>query len=49
VVDRANDGNTLLDMAVGSVPVVGDAFDALFRSNMKTMALLIRGEALRTA
>jgi hypothetical protein len=27
--------NTLFDTAVGSAPVVGDAFDALFRSNMK--------------
>jgi Domain of unknown function (DUF4112) len=34
--------NTLLDTAVGSVPVVGDAFDALFRSNVKNMALLRR-------
>ena len=34
--------NTLFDTAVGSVPVVGDAFDALFRSNMKNMALLRR-------
>ncbi|HKD56476.1 MAG TPA: DUF4112 domain-containing protein [Hyphomicrobiaceae bacterium] len=34
--------NTLFDTAVGSVPVVGDAFDALFRSNMKNVALLRR-------
>jgi hypothetical protein len=34
--------NTLIDTAVGSVPVVGDAFDALFRSNMKNVALLRR-------
>lgn len=34
--------NTLFDTAVGSVPVVGDAFDALFRSNVKNMALLRR-------
>ena len=33
--------NRLLDTAVGSVPVVGDAFDALFRSNLK-LALLRR-------
>ena len=32
--------NTLLDTAVGAVPVVGDAFDVLFRANMKNMALL---------
>jgi hypothetical protein len=35
-------GNTLFDTAVGSVPVVGDAFDALFRCNMKNVALLRR-------
>jgi hypothetical protein len=34
--------NTLFDTVVGSVPVVGDAFDAVFRSNMKNMALLRR-------
>ena len=33
-------GNTLLDTMVGSVPVVGDAFDVMFRANMKNMALL---------
>ena len=32
--------NTLLDTAVGSLPVVGDAFDVLFRRNLKNMALL---------
>ena len=30
----------LLDTAVGAIPVVGDAFDLLFRANMKNMALL---------
>jgi hypothetical protein len=35
-------GNTLLDTMVGSVPVVGDAFDVMFRANMKNMALLRR-------
>jgi hypothetical protein len=34
--------NTFLDTAIGSVPVVGDAFDVLFRANMKNMALLRR-------
>jgi Domain of unknown function (DUF4112) len=34
--------NTFLDTAVGSVPVFGDAFDVLFRANMKNMALLRR-------
>jgi hypothetical protein len=32
--------NTLLDTAVGAVPIVGDAFDVVFRANMKNMALL---------
>jgi hypothetical protein len=35
-------GNTLLDTAVGSVPLVGDAFDVAFRANMKNMRLLQR-------
>jgi hypothetical protein len=35
-------GNTLLDTAVGAIPVLGDAFDVLFRGNMKNMALLRR-------
>lgn len=34
--------NTLLDTAVGAIPVVGDAFDVVFRANMKNMALLRR-------
>jgi hypothetical protein len=34
--------NAFLDTAIGSVPVVGDAFDVLFRANMKNMALLHR-------
>jgi hypothetical protein len=34
--------NTLLDTAVGSIPVVGDAFDVMFRANMKNMGLLRR-------
>jgi hypothetical protein len=34
--------NTFLDTAFGAVPVLGDAFDVLFRSNMKNMALLRR-------
>jgi uncharacterized protein DUF4112 len=34
--------NVFLDTAIGSVPVVGDAFDVLFRANMKNMALLRR-------
>jgi Domain of unknown function (DUF4112) len=35
-------GNTLLDTVVGSVPVFGDAFDVVFRANMKNVALLRR-------
>jgi Domain of unknown function (DUF4112) len=34
--------NAFLDTALGSVPLVGDAFDVLFRANMKNMALLRR-------
>jgi hypothetical protein len=34
--------NTLLDTVVGAVPVLGDAFDVMFRANMKNMALLRR-------
>jgi hypothetical protein len=34
--------NTLLDTTVGAIPVLGDAFDVLFRANMKNMALLRR-------
>ena len=32
--------NTLLDTTIGAIPVAGDAFDVLFRSNMRNMALL---------
>jgi Domain of unknown function (DUF4112) len=34
--------NTLFDTAFGAIPVVGDAFDVLFRANIKNMALLRR-------
>lgn len=34
--------NTLLDTTVGAVPVLGDAFDVMFRASMKNMALLRR-------
>lgn len=34
--------NTLLDTTLGAVPILGDAFDVLFRANMKNMALLRR-------
>lgn len=39
--------NTLIDTAFGSIPVVGDAFDVMFRANMKNMALLRRHLARR--
>src|SRR6185436_20710051 len=34
--------NTFLDTTLGAIPVLGDAFDILFRGNMKNMALLRR-------
>ena len=34
--------NVLLDTAVGAIPVLGDAFDVMFRANMKNMGLLRR-------
>ena len=33
-------GNTLLDTTIGAIPIIGDAFDVLFRANMRNMALL---------
>lgn len=32
--------NTLIDTTFGVIPILGDAFDVLFRSNMKNLALL---------
>ena len=34
--------NTLLDTTVGAIPILGDAFDVMFRANTKNMALLRR-------
>ena len=34
--------NTLIDTTFGVIPILGDAFDVLFRSNMKNLALLRR-------
>jgi Domain of unknown function (DUF4112) len=34
--------NTLLDTTIGAIPLLGDAFDIMFRANMKNMALLRR-------
>ncbi len=33
-------GNSAIDTIVGIVPFVGDAFDVVFRANMKNLALL---------
>jgi hypothetical protein len=33
-------GNVALDGVVGSVPLIGDAFDVMWRSNRRNMALL---------
>ncbi len=35
-------GNVALDGAVGAVPLVGDAFDVMFRANIRNMKLLRR-------
>jgi hypothetical protein len=33
-------GNSFCDLALGAVPIIGDAFDVAFRANMKNLALL---------
>ncbi|MGD9802469.1 MAG: DUF4112 domain-containing protein [Hyphomicrobiaceae bacterium] len=33
-------GNSLLDLTVGAVPIIGDAFDVAFRANLRNLALL---------
>ncbi|MFO0007977.1 MAG: DUF4112 domain-containing protein [Betaproteobacteria bacterium] len=33
-------GNLLLDTAAGSVPLLGDAFDVLFKANLRNLRLL---------
>jgi Domain of unknown function (DUF4112) len=33
-------GNSLVDTVFGAVPIVGDAFDVVFRANMKNLRLL---------
>lgn len=35
-------GNMAIDSTIGAIPVLGDAFDVMFRANMKNMALLRR-------
>lgn len=37
--------NLVLDMAVGAIPVIGDAFDFFFRANIRNERLLIRALA----
>lgn len=32
--------NTMLDAALGSIPLAGDVFDALFKTNVRNLALL---------
>ncbi len=33
-------GNSVIDTLIGSIPVAGDAFDVMFRANLKNLALL---------
>jgi Domain of unknown function (DUF4112) len=33
-------GNVAIDTGIGSVPILGDIFDAMFMSNVKNMQLL---------
>ena len=35
-------GNVALDGVVGAVPVIGDAFDVMFRANIRNMRMLRR-------
>jgi len=35
-------GNSLVDTVAGAVPIVGDAFDVVFKANMKNLRLLQR-------
>jgi len=37
--------NTLIDLMVGSIPLVGDAFDVFWKSNQKNVKLLIQHES----
>ena len=39
-------GNVALDVAAGSVPVVGDLFDMAFKANLRNLAII--EEHLRT-
>ena len=39
--------NTLIDKTIGAIPLVGDAFDIVFRTNVKNLTLLRRHLARR--
>lgn len=39
--------NVLVDTVAGSIPVVGDAFDASYKANLRNLALLERALAKR--
>jgi hypothetical protein len=39
--------NVLLDVAIGAIPLVGDAFDVFFKANTKNIQLLSRVEEQR--
>ncbi len=39
--------NTLIDTTIGAIPLVGDAFDIVFRTNVKNLALLRKHLARR--
>ena len=39
--------NTLIDTTIGAIPLLGDAFDIVFRTNVKNLALLRKHLARR--
>jgi Domain of unknown function (DUF4112) len=39
--------NVLLDVAVGAIPLLGDAFDVYFKANTRNVALLREAQALQ--
>ena len=40
--------NVLVDWAVGSVPLLGDAFDVAFKANLKNLAILEKAAQKKT-
>ncbi len=42
-------GNLTLDLVVGSVPIIGDAFDILYNANLRNVAILEQNLAKRTS